>query len=169
VDISDWDTPGWIYGKPARSCTREEVAREVLTQIQAHLNDNGEALLTDEMVHTWHLDPAIRWSRVHGHNHNDDPLLVNTVGSWERRPEARTAVPNLFLCGDYVRTDVDLATMEGANESAREAVNQLLAASGSKAEPARKYKLYRSPAFDAVWAEDDLLYAAGQPNALDHV
>ena len=40
---------------------------------------------------------------------------------------------NLFLAGDYVQTDIDLATMEGANESARAAVNAMLEepASGS--------------------------------------
>ena len=49
---------------------------------------------------------------------------------------AQTEVPNLFLAGDYVQTNIDLATMEGANESGRAAVNALLEASGSKAGPA---------------------------------
>jgi hypothetical protein len=35
---------------------------------------------------------------------------------------------------DYVQTNIDLATMEGANESARSAVNALLDASGSNTE-----------------------------------
>jgi uncharacterized protein with NAD-binding domain and iron-sulfur cluster len=35
-------------------------------------------------------------------------------------------IPNLFLASDYVRTHTDLATMEGANEAARRAVNGLL-------------------------------------------
>ena len=49
-------------------------------------------------------------------------------------------MPNLFLAGDYVQTDVDLATMEGANESARHAVNAILEASGSNAtRPAADY------------------------------
>ena len=57
---------------------------------------------------------------------NLEPLLVNTVGSWAWRPNAATAIENLFLASDYVRTYTDLATMEGANEAARRAVNGIL-------------------------------------------
>ena len=63
--------------------------------------------------------------------HNLEPLLINTAGSWENRPEAGTAIENLFLAADYVRTHTDLATMEGANEAARRAVNGILDRSGS--------------------------------------
>jgi uncharacterized protein with NAD-binding domain and iron-sulfur cluster len=93
--------------------------------------------------------------------------LVNTVGSWEKRPQAKTAIPNMFLCGDYVQTDIDLATMEGANESGRAAVNALLDASGSNAERVPMYKLYDPPEFEAFKQADALLYAQGLPNALD--
>lgn len=44
-----------------------------------------------------------------------------------------TRLPNLFLASDYVRTDTDLATMEGANEAARRAVNGILDATASPA------------------------------------
>jgi uncharacterized protein with NAD-binding domain and iron-sulfur cluster len=168
VDISDWDTPGIVYGKPAKRCTRGEVAHEVLEQIKAHLNDNGEPVLTDDMIHSWHLDPAIAWSRRRQRNRNDEPLLVNTVGTWEKRPQAATAVPNLFLSGDYVQTDIDLATMEGANESGRAAVNALLDASGSAAERVEMFRLYDPPEFEAAKRTDAELYRAGQPNLLDH-
>ena len=73
----------------------------------------------------------------------------------------------MFLCGDYVQTDIDLATMEGANESGRAAVNALLEASGSTAEPAQMYKLYDPPEFEALKAVDAVLYSQGLPNALD--
>ena len=167
VDVSDWDTPGMIYGKPAKSCTREEIAREVWVQIKAHLEDNGESVLPEDVLHSWFLDPAIAWSARKGRNLNDEPLLVNTVGSWERRPKARTAVPNLFLAGDYVQTDIDLATMEGANESGRAAVNALLEAAGSRAEPVPMFRLYDPPEYEAAKRADAELYRAGLPNALD--
>lgn len=168
VDISDWDSPGIVYGKTAKLCNPQQVAKEVLEQIKAHLNDNGSDVLTDDMIHSWHLDPAIAWSKTRRRNSDDEPLLVNTVGSWEKRPKAQTKIPNLFLAGDYVQTDVDLATMEGANESGRAAVNALLDHAGSKATRATMYKLYVPPEFAAEKQADAALYRAGQPNAYDH-
>lgn len=66
---------------------------------------------------------------------NAEPLLVNRPGSHPMRPAATTAVPNLFLAGDYVKTETDLASMEGANEAARRAVNGILAEVGSRKPP----------------------------------
>ena len=62
--------------------------------------------------------------------HNADELLVNTAGSWEARPAPTTALPNLFLVGDYVATTTDFASMEAADESARRATNAMLVADG---------------------------------------
>ena len=167
VDISDWDTPGILFGKPAKLCTAEEIKQEVWAQIKAHLEDTGKSFLPDDILHSWFLDPAIRFNKRRRRNRNDDPLLVNTIGSWEKRPPARTQVPNLFVAGDYVQTNVDLATMEGANESGRAAVNALLEASGSRAAPAPMYQLYRPPEFEGLKAIDAELFRAGRPNALD--
>jgi uncharacterized protein with NAD-binding domain and iron-sulfur cluster len=167
VDVSDWDTPGILYGKPAKQCTREEIKNEVWAQMRAHFEDTGEDL-ADDVLHSWFLDPGIAWVKSRRRNRNDEPLLVNTVGSWTKRPEAGTSIPNLMLAGDYVQTDIDLATMEGANESGREACNVLLERSGSKAKPAAKYKLYDPPEFEAAKRADAELWRARQPNALDH-
>jgi hypothetical protein len=57
---------------------------------------------------------------------NLEPLFINTINSWQSRPNAWTEIGNLFLASDYVKTSTDLATMEGANEAARRAVNALL-------------------------------------------
>jgi uncharacterized protein with NAD-binding domain and iron-sulfur cluster len=135
VDISDWCTPGEhaARGKAARRCTRDEVAAEVWAQLKAALNDRGE-VLSDSNLADWFLDPAI----VHPNPTeamNLEPLLINTAGSWARRPEpGLPEIENLFLASDYVRTFTDLATMEGANEAARRAVNAILDASGSDSE-----------------------------------
>jgi uncharacterized protein with NAD-binding domain and iron-sulfur cluster len=165
--VSDWETPGIEQAKAAKRCTAEEVVREVLAQLKAHLNDNGEDVLTDDMVQSWHLDPAIRWSAARRRNSNSEPLLVNTVGSWDRRPGVRTGLPNLLLAGDYVRTDMDVACMESANESARAAANALLELAGSKAAPAAVHRLYDPPELEGLKRVDAELYRAGQPHALD--
>jgi uncharacterized protein with NAD-binding domain and iron-sulfur cluster len=167
VDISDGDTPGMLYGKPAKRCNHKQVAAEVWAQMKAHLEDTGDSVLPDDILHSWFLDPGIHWKPSKQRNRNATPLLVNTVGSWKRRPQARTAVPNLFLAADYVQTDVDLATMEGGNEAGRAAVNVLLEAAESNAEPVPMFKLYRPPEFEALKRADAQLYRQGRPNALD--
>ena len=170
VVISDWDTPGPLYRKPARACTREEVAREVWTQMQAHLNQGGEAetVLDDAMVHSWWLDEAIE--QTGDGLHNDDPFLMNCVGSWDLRPEASTAVPNLFLAADYVRTysNVDFATMETANEAARRAVNALLKAAGSaQVPPVAMFSGFELPEFARAKDVDRERWRQGLPHVLD--
>jgi len=166
VDISDWHTPGILYGKPAMECTHEEIAREAWAQMKAHLNDRAE-LLRDADLHSWFLDPAIVWQAQSGRNTNADPLLINTAGSWDLRPEPHGALENLFLAGDYVRTKVDLATMEGASESARAAVNALLDATGSNAPRCTMYTLYRAAELEPLRRIDADRFAAGLPNLFD--
>jgi uncharacterized protein with NAD-binding domain and iron-sulfur cluster len=143
VDVSDWQTPGGRTGKVAARCSREEIHDEVWGQLTDHLNDGPQPVLDEHHVLSWFLDPAIEFPNPSGAT-NSEPLLVNTAGSWVDRPDAVTRIPNLLLAADYVRTNTDLATMEGANEAARRAVNAILAAHGRR-DLCRVYKL-REPA-----------------------
>ncbi|HYN96156.1 MAG TPA: FAD-dependent oxidoreductase [Pilimelia sp.] len=59
------------------------------------------------------LDPADVTAAV-WQPHADAPLFSNEVGSWADRPGTRTRLPNLVLAGDWVRSFVDVASMEGA-------------------------------------------------------
>jgi uncharacterized protein with NAD-binding domain and iron-sulfur cluster len=158
VDISDWDTPG-ASGRAARSCSAEEVATEVWDQLKAALND-GDEVLADANRLAWFLDPDIVFPNP-SEAMNLEPLLVNTAGSWKRRPAAELPeVDNLFLASDYVQTYTDLATMEGANEAARRAVNGILDATGSTDERCGVWKL-REPgglAFRVAREADAVLY-----------
>lgn len=63
---------------------------------------------------------------------NAEPLYITTIGAWAARPDATTAIPNLFLASDYVRTTVDFASAEGADEAGRRAANGVLAAANSE-------------------------------------
>ncbi len=57
--------------------------------------------------------------------------------------------------------------MEGANESGRQAANAILDESGVGGTPARIYKLYRPPEWEALKVVDKQLYKAGQKNVFD--
>ncbi|WP_328725947.1 hydroxysqualene dehydroxylase [Streptomyces sp. NBC_00259] len=164
--VSEWDRPGILYGKPARACTREEIVEECWAQLKDGVNDAGRTLIEDADRVAWFMDPAV--TGLGGPDpQNREPLFIHPTGTWHLRPTARTAVPNLFLAGDYVRTDVDLATMEGANESARRAVNALLDRDGSDAPRCRVWELYRPPELEPLKRVDEVRFRLGLPNTFD--
>jgi uncharacterized protein with NAD-binding domain and iron-sulfur cluster len=144
VDVSEWERPSRRTGKVAAKSTPEEIRDEVWAQLKDHLNDSPTPVLDNANVLTWFLDPAIEFPNPTGAT-NLEPLLVNTAGSWQDRPEAHTRIPNLVVASDFVRTHTDLATMEGANEAARRAVNAILDRTGSRASRCPVWKL-REPA-----------------------
>jgi uncharacterized protein with NAD-binding domain and iron-sulfur cluster len=161
VDISDWETVGRYAarGKPAKECPSDVVAEEVWAQLKASLNVSSEVLRDENRV-GWFLDQDIVAPNPEGTDTNLEPLLVNVKGSWRDRPDAALPeVSNLFLAADYVRTNTDLATMEGANEAARRAVNALLDAAQSREERCCIWPLRElGGPFRLARIADDLLY-----------
>jgi uncharacterized protein with NAD-binding domain and iron-sulfur cluster len=171
VDIAEWNVPGALVPKPAKLCTPEEIAKEVWYQLKAGLNSNGEGgldgdVLRDELLHSWHLDDDLDYSRGLPPV-NTNRLLVHPPGSWAMRPESTTAIPNLVLASDYVRTHTDLATMEGANEAGRRAVNAILARSGSTAAPVGVWPLQEPASFDKWKRLDERLYGSGRKHLFE--
>ena len=139
-DVSNWDekgillhkgADGTMVKKTAKECTPEEIKDEVWAQMQAALVVNGKCLLGEkqELIHTWFIDRDIKFEGDYA-SKNMEPLLVNKVDTWRLRPNSYSDISNLFFAADYVRTHTDLATMEGANEAARRAVNNIIEASG---------------------------------------
>ena len=167
VDISDFFTPGILYGKAAVDCTPGEIAAECWAQVKAGLNSPGDTQLSDDMLLDWFLDPALVFGN--GPVTSTEPLLINTPGALAIRPEATTSIENLFLASDYVRCDVDLATMEGANQAARAAANAILDAVGSNEPRASIGTLWEAPVWDLNKSIDEQQYRSGLPNLLDLV
>ena len=161
VIVSDWETPGVVYDKPARACSREEIKTEVWHQLAAHLNRNAERL-SEDVLYDWVLDPAIVDAK--GGMANTEPLLINTVDSFRYRPEAVTAAPNLVLAADYVRTETDLATMESANEAAVRAVRGLVDRADIDADPPQVWGLDEPRLFDPPKRQDELAFKLGLPH-----
>jgi uncharacterized protein with NAD-binding domain and iron-sulfur cluster len=164
VDISDWGTPGILYGKTAMQCNADEIRHEVWEQIKVHVNVAGADIVRDDNLLTWFLDPDIQFPNPNNVT-NLEPLMVNTSGSLQYRPEAYTEIPNLFLASDYVKTYTDVACMEAANEAARRAVNALLDRCGSKAAKATIWPLSEPELFAPVVEFDRIRFGLGLPHA----
>lgn len=164
VDISDWTSPGVLYGKPAMQCTADEIKNEVWAQIKSHLNVDGALQLEDANLLHWFLDPDIEFPNP-SQVTNLEPLLINTAGSLAFRPEAHTEIPNLFLASDYVRTYTDVACMEAANEAARRATNAILDQEGSTAARATLWPLEEPEFFRPMRVYDRLRFQLGLPHA----
>lgn len=143
VDVSDWlDTAYNTF--LAKDCTDQQIAELVYEQIQQSLIVGGVPVLPANMntiVVGYHIATSLQRDPVTLMLHNREPLLVNTVNSWDLMPKSFTGIPNLFLAGDYIRTNTGLATMEAANESARRAVNCIIDASGTGKPYAKVWKL----------------------------
>lgn len=187
VNVSDWDTPG-STGIPARNLTLPEVAKEVWRQLADHLPQlRGVPLVAgrvDWEVDRALVDPDAVVAATQGGSvapvgppdsfdqplENNSRMLINTEGSWERRPTARTTLPNLVLAGDYVRTSTDFASMEAANESARRAANAILEDAGVTARRAEVKELQHPEELRWVITPlrllDEVCYATGLPHPL---
>jgi uncharacterized protein with NAD-binding domain and iron-sulfur cluster len=161
VDVSDWERPSRRTGKVASKCTAAEIKAEAWAQLKDHLNDPGHVVLDDANLHSAFLDEDITFPNPSA-GANAEPLLINTEGSWADRPDAVTRVPNLFLASDFVRTYTDLATMEGANEAARRAVNGILDASRSGARRCEVWKLTEPAIFGPARTLDRIRWTLGR-------
>ena len=165
VDISDWEEPGILYGKKAMECSKQEIENEVWAQIQQHVNVGGAQVLLDGNLQRWFLDPDVVFPNPDGVTTNLEPLMINTSGSLQYRPEAFTEIPNLFLASDYVKTNTDVACMEAANEAARRAVNALLDRAESSAARATVWPLSVPEIFRPFIDYDRLRFRLGLPHA----
>lgn len=163
--ISEWDEPGRFNGKKARDCTDEELAKEVWEEVKQSVNAGGRELIRDRNLHSWFFDPDI----VDHENggvltlSDSEPLFINEINSWQKRPDVEIGVPNMLLASDYIRTFTDVACMEAANEAARRAVNALLRTSGSRADPCELWPLHEPMIFAPFRWHDKHRFEKGLP------
>lgn len=142
VDIGIFDRP--FEGKTAWECTAHEIAQRAWTQIEEHhLNAFREkygphAVFPHPIAYA--LDAKLIFQPRNGHEKtNESPFLVNRTSKYDQRPgrvlraknESKTksvyeVIGNYVIAGTFMQTFTRLTSMEGANESARHAVNALL-------------------------------------------
>jgi uncharacterized protein with NAD-binding domain and iron-sulfur cluster len=192
VDISDWFVEG-LNGRKASECSVEEIKNETWKQLCKSINydkvilDDSmlENIYLDRDIDVLEFKFESTASNKNQMNQNfmiqpdweahlnkiqnsfktinKEPLLINRVNTWVLRPDSFTGVNNLFLAADFVRTNTDLATMEGANEAARRAVNCIITESNSKAKLCKIWDLHEPFFLSVLRKKDKKNYAKGLP------
>jgi uncharacterized protein with NAD-binding domain and iron-sulfur cluster len=159
VIISDWEQKNG-QGKAARDYTsRDELLEEIWRQLEEQLppgtvnrNDVLEMHLDDNVT----LNPFV----------NTTPLLTHPCGQLKLRPESKNRISNLYLAADYVRTYVDLATMEGANEAARRAVAAIMQDTNTPGPPPFLQRLSEGDWFHRAKQVDLILWKLNLPHPI---
>ncbi len=123
--ISEWGKEGILYGKEATQCSQAEIVDEVWAQMKAHWDEGLVKEVEQAELLDVHFEPGLRFEP--DGIHYDEPLFINTKGSWKNRPTTSTRIGNFVLAGDYTRTFADVACMESACESGKRAANVILA------------------------------------------
>ena len=82
-------------------------------------------LIIKDVLDWLQLDRSV----IQGYSLHDNvrkQLFLNTVGAWGYRPGTDTKIPNLYIAGDYCKSEADLTTMESAVESGINTARDLL-------------------------------------------
>lgn len=134
--VTRWTRP--FRGRTPATCSLPALKDLVAQQLAEYLTPDGiggqaggEPILDLEQLLHGHADTALvetPWGLS-----NAAPLLIHPPAFQRRRPDSDAGFDNLVLASDYVANGTDLATMEGANEAARRAVNRILLATTSHA------------------------------------
>ena len=93
-----------------QSLSSAAVAEHIIAELLSYI-----PTIQREDIARWYLEPNL-----------NAPLFLNTVGAWHYRPDTRTRIDNVYITGDYCRTDADLTTMESAVISALATANAIL-------------------------------------------
>jgi len=96
------------YG-PLNEVSEEGAKDQLLEEISEYLP------ITRDDVEDWVLNSNITV-----------PLFINTIGAWPNRPTPKSKIENLYVAGDFVKNEIDLACMEGAVSAALEAAGKIL-------------------------------------------
>jgi hypothetical protein len=103
-------------------------------------DDEASRRILAELRRYVRFDEAdLDWTASYYQAHRGEPLFVNSVGSWEYRPEVRLTnserqplrgqvwrtIRNLYLAGDYCRSQIDIVSLEGAIHTALWAAHAL--------------------------------------------
>ena len=138
--ISNSNRPGVVHGMPLLRCTKQQILEEVLAQtgLGSVLGvDAGELGLDIEIVRDDEIEEdspvysGYAIFAVGGPDENlvfvsDSQMYIRLPGNLDIEPNNATGIFNLFLAGEYTRTNYRIPTMEKSCESGKRCAEDVL-------------------------------------------
>ena len=164
VDVSACWEPDRDGKRLVDETSREGILRRIFAQLVEAVDPHTRRVL-QRSLYAAHLDDEVKVGPTGVTN--SGRLLIHPPGSWHDRPEATLGIPNLFLAADYVRTSIDLASMEGANEAGRRAARGVLRRFGGDDTSVKLFDFEMLERFEHLRRVDRGLHAVGLPHLFD--
>lgn len=166
IDVSSCHEPDEDGVRLVDVKSREEVVRRVIHQLSQCMTRDMARVL-ERSVYAAHVDDELTIGE--GGVQNAARLLIHPPGSRFQRPGVESGLPNLLLAADYVRSEIDLASMEGANEAGRRAATAVLDRFGLDTRHIRLFTHSAIAGRSVLRRLDALAWRFGQPHPFDVV
>ncbi|HEX8794259.1 MAG TPA: FAD-dependent oxidoreductase [Polyangiaceae bacterium] len=163
VDVSSCFSPDRDGVRLVDARSTEEILARTRIQLQEAL-DGPTRRAFERAVYAANLDHEVRVGP--DGVKNAGRLLIHPPGSRAERPDASTTFENLYLASDYVKTEMDLASMESANEAGRRAARAVLLRAGEDPACVQLFGYHEVDGFRIPKRVDEWLHARGMPHAL---
>jgi hypothetical protein len=159
--------PGRVFGKPVKTCTREEFIEEVKAQVYGcgaldelvREANGGKGLQDFTLIR---VEVGQEWEFSGAGIKPLQPKWASSTSTHPHRPRQWTPVNNLFLAGAHTRTQAQLWSIEGAVESGRRAAQAI----DERAEVLDQ----QLPLWILVLADiDDALFCVNAPQIIDYL
>lgn len=171
---SDVHAPGIVTGKPMIECEPAEILQEALAQCGFERTDLVRGFQVDQsLLFLSAVDYQALRDRLPPHlAHavgadrclvNLAPLAIALPGAPLDGPETRTSAANLYLAGEFIRTDYAVPTMEKAIESGCRAALAIASDSDPEAYRAMEMPIGQQELFGTLRAIDAWLYGQADP------
>jgi hypothetical protein len=145
--------------------SRKALKDTAMDQLRFELSQTPAFNLDPGNITFVHLDEGMQTTGP-GNWSNETPLLLHPEKAYDARPEADSAISNLYLASDFVKTNVKLATMEGACEAARRAVGAINKAEGFPIVP-DVWELYEPETLEPFKLLDEAMMARERDHIMD--
>ncbi|MEK6809685.1 MAG: FAD-dependent oxidoreductase [Nanoarchaeota archaeon] len=174
VGICQTDQPGILYHKPFIKCSKDEIKKEVWSQILRSYRFSSIAIKNKDKLDKANIVLFYMWDSFYFDDKKKEidvwePKFSNNIDSLRYQPDHATEIPNFLFATGYTKTKRYIYSMESAAEAGTLCANEIIGRynqkSGKSLPLTKIYPYFGSTLFlKPLILIDALLYKLGLPH-----